>query len=66
MESLVSLKQVAADFAHDLRFLLAVVVVEIVVRGIADRTNNQFWDRMRLVPTPDRMKRFTVKRLVLS
>jgi hypothetical protein len=57
---------VAADLAHDLRFLLAVVVVEIVVRGIADRADNQFWDCMRLVPAPDRRKRFGVKRLVLS
>jgi len=57
---------VAADLAPDLRFLLAVVVVEIVVRGIADRADNQFWDCVRLVPAPDRRKRFAVKRLVLS
>jgi len=57
---------VAADLAPDLRFVLAVVVVEIVVRGTADRTNDQFRDCVRLSPAPDRMKRFTVKGLVLS
>jgi hypothetical protein len=57
---------VAADLAPDLSFLLAVVVVEIVVRSIADRTKNQLWDCVRLGPAPDRIKRFTVKRLVLS
>jgi hypothetical protein len=31
----------AADLAPELRFFLAVVVVEIVVRGIADRTNDE-------------------------
>jgi hypothetical protein len=41
-ETLVSLKQVAADLASKLRFLPAVVAVEIVMRGIADRTNDQF------------------------
>jgi len=57
---------VATDFAPDLRFLLAVVVVEIVVRGIADRTNNQFWDCVRLPPALDRIKRFPMSSLVLS
>lgn len=56
----------AADLAPDLRFLLAVVVVQVVVRGVADRTNNQFRDCVRVVPAPDRIKQFTVKRLVLG
>jgi hypothetical protein len=60
------LKELPADLAQKLAPLLPVVVVEIVVRGIADRTNNQFWDCVRLGPAPDRIKRFTVKRLVLS
>ena|GEM_PF-6743583 len=64
-ESLVGLEQVTTDLAPDLSFLLAVIVVEIVVRGIADRANNQFRDGVRLGPAPDRIKRFTVKRLVL-
>jgi hypothetical protein len=65
-KALVSLEQVAADLAPDLSFLLAIVVVEIVVRSIADRTDNQFRDCVRLGPALDRIKRFTVKRLVLS
>ena len=56
----------AADLASDLRFLLAVVVVEIVVWGIADRAGNQFRGGVSLPPAPDRIKRFTVKRRVLS
>ena len=56
----------ATDLAPDLRFLFAVVVVKVVVWGIADGTNNQFRDRVQLGPAPDRAKRFTVKRLVLS
>ena len=60
------MEQVATDLAPDLRFLLAVVVVEIVVWGIADRAGNQFWDYVRFAPAPNRIKRLTVKRLVLS
>jgi hypothetical protein len=56
----------AADLTPDLRFLLAVVVVEIVVRGIADRAGNQFRDRVRLGPAPDRIKRLPMSSLVLS
>jgi hypothetical protein len=39
-KALISLKQVVADLAPKLRFLLAVVVGEIFVGGIADRTND--------------------------
>jgi hypothetical protein len=56
----------AADLTPDLRFLLAVVVVEIVVRGIADRAGNQFRDRVRRGPALDGTKRFAVQRFVLS
>ena len=66
MESLIGLEQVAADLAPDLRFFLAVVVVEIVVRSIADGTENQLWDCMRLGPASDRIKWLSMKRLVLS
>jgi hypothetical protein len=54
-----------ADLALDLRFLFAVVVVEIVVRSIADRTNNQFRDCIRVGPASDREERFPVKREIL-
>ena len=56
----------AADLASDLGFLLAVVVVEIVVRGIADRTNDQFRDSLRFAPPFHRRKRLAVVGLVLS
>ena len=56
----------AADLAPDLRFYLAIVIVEIVVRGLADWTNDQFGDSIGPGPAPDRLKRFTVKRLVVS
>jgi hypothetical protein len=56
----------AADLAPDLRFLFAVVVGEIVVRGIADGTNNQFGECMRLAPASDGIKRLSVKSRVLS
>ena len=55
-----------ADLALDLRFLFAIVEVEIVVRGLADRANNQFRDGVSLPPALHRIKRFAVKRLVLS
>jgi hypothetical protein len=57
---------VAADLAPDLRFYFAIVVVEIVVRGIADGTNNKFRDSVRLGPASDRMKWLPMNRLVLS
>ena len=56
----------AADLASDLGFLLAVVVVEKVVRGIAGRAHNQFWDHVRLSPSPDGAKRLPMNSLVLS
>ena len=40
-ETLVNLEQVTADLAPKLRFFPAVVEVEIVVRGIADRASDQ-------------------------
>ena len=43
-EALVGLEQVVADLAPKLGFFLAVVVVEIVVRGVAKRTNDQLWN----------------------
>ena len=60
------MEQVAADLASDLRFFLAVVVVEIVVRGIADRAGNQFRNRVRFGPAPDRTERLPMPSLVLS
>ena len=60
------MEQVAADLASDLRFLLAVVVVQVIMRGIADGTNNRFRDHVRFAPTPDRIKRLPVNGLVLS
>ena len=56
----------AADLASDLRFFLAVVVVEIVMRGIADRTDNQFWNCVGVAPAPDRTKWLPVKGLILN
>ena len=43
-KALTSLEQMSADLASKLGFFLAVVVVEIVVRGIANRTNDQLWN----------------------
>ncbi len=41
-ESLIELEEKAADLAFELRFLLAVVEVEIFVRGVTDRANYLF------------------------
>ena len=66
MEALISLEQVTADLAPDLRFLHAVVEVEIFVRGITDRADNQFRDHVRFAPAFDGTKRLPMKSLVLS
>ena len=60
------MEQVAADLAPDLRFFLAVVVVEIVIRGIAGRAGNQFRDYVRFAPAPDSIKRLPMEGRVLS
>jgi len=63
-ESLLDLKQEAADLAFELRFLLAVVEVEIFVRSIAGRTDNQFWNHEGFTPTLDRGQRFAIFGLI--
>ena len=54
----------AADLAFELRFLLAVVEVEIFVRSIAGRTDNQFWNHEGFTPTLDRGQRFAIFGLI--
>ena len=49
-ESLLNLEEVATDFAFKLRFLFAVVEVEIFLGGIADRTNYLSRHCLRLTP----------------
>ena len=49
-----------------MRFFLTVVVVEIDVRGIADRTNDQLRDGWGFTPALHRSKRFAVVDLELS
>lgn len=43
-KALISLEQMAADLASKLGFFLAVIVVEIVVRGITERADDQLWN----------------------
>lgn len=55
-----------ADFAFELSSLIAVVVIDIDVRGIAQRTGCKRWDFGRVGPLLNRTKRFAVVSLVLS
>lgn len=63
-EALVSLEQMTADLAQELRFYLAVVEVEIIMRGIADRANNQFRDRRGSLPALYGLKRLPDRLIV--
>ena len=60
------MEQVVADLAFDLRFYLAIVVVQVVVRGITDETNDQLRDCVQLGPALHRRKRLSVNGLVLT
>lgn len=53
-----------ADLAFELRFLFAVVEVEIFVWGIADRTDNLSWYHGRFTPAFNRCKGLAVIGLV--
>jgi hypothetical protein len=65
-ESLVKLKQVITDLASKLRPFIAVIVVDIDVRSIAERTESLLRDFGGIRAVFNRRKRFTVSSLVLS
>jgi|GEM_PF-3149194 len=56
----------AADLAFELSAFVAVVVIEIDVRGIAQRTDRERWDLGRVGPLLNRTKRFAMVGLILS
>jgi hypothetical protein len=65
-EPLVKLKQVVTDLAFELSSFIAVVVVDIDMRSLADRTESLRRDFGRIRAVFNRRKRFTVSCLVLS
>lgn len=65
-ESLVYLKEMATDFAFQLSAFVAVIVIDIDMRGIAQRADRQRWDFGRVGPLLNRAKRFAAISLVLS
>lgn len=65
-KSLVYLKEMATDFAFQLSAFIAVIVVDIDMRGIAQRTARQRWDFGRVGPLLNRAKRFAAINLVLG
>jgi hypothetical protein len=64
-EPLVKLKQVITDLASKLRPFIAVIVVDIDVRSIAERTESLLRDFGGIRAVVNRRKRFSVIRLVL-
>jgi hypothetical protein len=56
---------VATDFAFELSSFIAVVVIEIDMRGIAHSAGCVRWDFGRVGPLLNRTKRFTVVGLIL-
>jgi len=65
-EPLVKLKQVVTDLAFELSSFITVIVVDIDMRGIAERTESLRRDFGRIRAVINRRKRFTVSSLVLS
>jgi predicted kinase len=65
-EPLVKLKQVITDLASKLRPFITVIVVDVDMRGIAERTESLRRDFGRIRAVLNRRKRFTVSSLVLS
>jgi len=57
---------VAADFAFELRTFVAVVEIEIDVRGIAYRADCKRWNLGRVGSLLNRAKRVAVVSLILS
>lgn len=55
----------ATDFAFELSSFIAVVVIEIDMRGIAHSAGCVRWDFGRVGPLLNRAKRFTVVGLIL-
>jgi hypothetical protein len=47
-EPLTGLEQMGTDLAPDLKYFLNIVIAEIVVRGIADTSNNEFRNCVRV------------------
>lgn len=65
-ESLVYLKEMATDFTFQLSAFVAVIVIDIDMRGIAQRADRQRWDFGGVGPLLNRAKRFAAISLVLS
>ena len=65
-EPLVKLKQVVTDLAFELSSFIAIVVVDINVRGVAERTESLLRDFGGIRAVFNRRKRFSVSSLVLS
>jgi len=65
-EPLVKLKQMVTDLAFELSSFIAVVVVDVDVRCIAEGTEHLRRDFGRIRVVFNRRKRFTVNCLVLS
>lgn len=55
----------ATDFAFQLSAFVAIIVIDIDVRGIAQRADRVRWDFGRVGPLLNRAKRFAVVSLVL-
>lgn len=54
------------DFAFELRTFIAVVVIDIDVRGIAQRTDSERWNFGRVSPLLNRLEIFAAIKLVLG
>jgi hypothetical protein len=54
------------DFAFKLRSFLAIIVVDIAMRGTAEGTNSLWWNLGRVSPVINRGKGFAVSSLVFQ
>lgn len=55
----------AADLAFELSSFIAVIVIDIDMRGMAERADRDRWNFGRVGPLLNRAKRFAVVSLVL-
>lgn len=53
------------DFAFELSSFIAVIVIDIYVRGIAQRADRERWNFRRVGPLLNRTKRFAMVSLIL-
>ncbi|NUO07640.1 MAG: hypothetical protein HUU08_03015 [Candidatus Brocadia sp.] len=65
-ESFTQLEKMSTDLAFKLSSLFAIIVVQVSMRGVTERTNGEFWNSKDVRVVTDSFKRFAVCSLIFS